>query len=397
MSNTLSATEIVDSIKSNNLRIAYYSVTDSNNDIVKLTRWKFLNLNPDDDEDEEDKLVREYFYKNLEPDSYRLTLGPYCVIEKTQGNIGKENVFKHGEDLAIDIKEAGHLLLYPNQFFVLGSNEYIEVSDKLGGTILPNVRNTDVGLSPPSGCIDPTWKGIIQLGMINLTDYTKQLYYMDAVCLVRFHRHSKPVSAELSERFSSKRPHFGNNWWQIEDEKGRSIFPRRKEYSVGGEFRSFYDMEKRKEKWLVWLKKVAAGVGAAGFISLVAYLTNLSNKMTTASDNSIAIASLSEKISALESTADRLADIDTYEMKIPPSKIGKIYNNQFNLPKGVKQKPFSAIRCEDISKISYKFEYIKGTNGNYESIRLVVESLIDTSSEISIQIMIVSYPEIRNS
>ncbi len=393
MSSTLSATEIVESVKSNDLRIAYYSVTDSDNKLVKLTRWKFVNLNPDEDNDEEDKLVREYFYRNLEPDSYRLTLGPYCVIEKSQGNIGKEHVFKHGDDLAIDIKEAGHLLLYPSQFFVLGTNEYIEVSDRLGGTILPNVRNTDVGLSPPSGCLDPTWKGIIQLGMINLTNYTKQLYYLDAVCLVRFHQHSKPVSADISERFSRKRPHFANNWWQIEDEKGRSLFPRRKEYSVGGEFRSFSDMEKRKEKLVRQVKNIVTGVGILGFISLVAYIANLSSKMATASSNSVAIATLAEKVQGLESTADRLAEIDTYEMRIPSSKEGDIHNNQFNLPKGVKQIPFATIRYEEASQISHKFEYIKGTSGDYESIKLKIENLVDSSYEIGIQILIVSYPD----
>jgi hypothetical protein len=170
------------------------------------------------------------------------------------------------------------------------------------------VRNTDIGLSHISTIIDPSWEGILQIGLTNSTKFTKQLLYLDPLCVVRFHRIKKQENAEIFERFKQARPHYGNNWWTLEKERGRSLFPRRKEYSRGGEFRKRILREWKKEKYIHNTLKV---LGISAILSGVFFVAKLDEKVQRAHDNSIAIDRLEIKFDDFRRTADQTYLIKT--------------------------------------------------------------------------------------
>jgi len=121
MGNILPAIKIIEYIKSGDLKIAYYSIRDEKkNEIITLDRWRFLNLFPEKDGDVTDQLIREFFYSNLEPDSYRCTLGPYCVIEESIGKVGKEFITERNGEFSINIKEAKHFASLSGAIFSFG-------------------------------------------------------------------------------------------------------------------------------------------------------------------------------------------------------------------------------------------------------------------------------------
>lgn len=382
MGKILAAHGIVEAIKSGDLKIAYYSIKDKNNEIIHMKRWRFVNLYPEKDIDAIDADIREYFYSNLEPDSFRCTLGPYCLIEERIGNKGKEFVFKQSGELAINIKKANHLLLYSKQFVLIGSNEYIEVSAKLGGTVFPNVRNTDVGLSPVTGCLDPAWKGVLQLGIVNLTDYTKQLHYLDAICLIRFHLHSTATNTDLIERFRKKRPHYGNNWWDIEDEKGRTLFPRRKEYSVDGEFKKYLDKERNTKEVANFLKKLGASIGLIGGIGLITYIVKLSYQMNTAIDNSLKIVRIEQRLESIK----EINFINTFSLDIPKSLEGSMKEYYFQFNKTSDIKPFISLSSSELEKFRYTVKFKKFDN-NFVGVSIQIFLLTDTDNKITVDLL----------
>jgi deoxycytidine triphosphate deaminase len=315
----LSAAEIIEAIKNGEILLSYYSVPDpeSEKGILSIKERRFLRIDELSDKDRVDSQIIEYFYKSLEPDSMRLHVGPYAMIDVVVGRDNPEFVSKRAEEFILDVKSSGKLLLYPQEFVLLGTNEWIKVSDTIGATLYTNVRNSDIGLSHISTIIDPTWEGVLQIGLTNPTKYTKQLLYLDPICVVRFHRINKQTDEELFERFRKTRPHYGKDWWDLENQPGLSLFPRRKEYSKDGEFRKRIldeakrekeeqerekeerEKEKQERERRKKFEKIILSLGLSAIFASLFFVGRLAERLETAQSNSVAIGRLEGELAQL--------------------------------------------------------------------------------------------------
>lgn len=253
----LSAYEIVDAIINGELKIAYYFIPGKNGKLKKFSTKKFVKFPASADDDADDKLVREFFLESLQPDSITIHVGPYAKISDAVGKKRKSSVLERKGDKILKVGERGQLIFLPEEFLLVGTNEYFEVSDKIGASVYSVVRNTDIGLSQLSAIIDPTWKGILQIGISNGTRFHKRLNANDALALLRFHKIdlnpndalNKKSFDSIKEKFRDQRPHFGLDWWKLEAEEGRSFFPVRKEYEPLGDFDKQQKNEARSRKF----------------------------------------------------------------------------------------------------------------------------------------------------
>ena len=291
----LSSQEIVDAVDAGEIRIAYYAI-EKDNAIVTLPEIRFAKPKPNDSDDDIDIHVRKEFFKSLEPDSFRFHMGPYAKVEELRRGELKKFIFVRGKEYVFNVKEAGKLIIYPQEFVLLGTNEYIEVSESIGASLCTNVRNTDIGLSHISTLIDPSWRGILQIGITNPTNYSKQLAFMDAICILRFHRLEGYPRMDIIDKFRSTRPHFGNNWWDIEKEKGRSFFPIRMEYSHGGDFYRRIAIERTIQQVLQVGKYIGVGALFAGAVSLF----DLYNKMNKLDAQNEKILNIEHRLNDIE-------------------------------------------------------------------------------------------------
>lgn len=268
--------------------------------LVHLPSKRFVRLEVSETDDELDRNIRAYFYQSLEPDSLILHVGPYATVEVVRRGDQRQYVRRDGGQNVFDIKASGRLKLFRNEFALVGSNEYIELADNVGASLFSNVRNTDIGLSHISTLIDPSWHGKLQIGISNPTRFSKELAYLDALTVVRFHQLTDTAPHDILERFRSRRPHFGDDWWTIESEPGRRFFQLRKQYSPDGEFARNISSENRSQKikgLAQWISIVTLAVGGVFFVA------KLYNRIEDAADYRERIVRVEQKQSMLDEIA----------------------------------------------------------------------------------------------
>lgn len=326
MGTFLSAKEIIEAVDGGELRIAYYSIKKPSGEIVHIGEKRFV-LPEAKCVESLDKDIRKYFLTCVEPDSIAFHVGPYASVETLKGSRQRQFIISRGNENVFNVKESGKLLLFPGEFILVGSNEYVETSAKIGASLYSNVRNTDIGLSHISTMIDPSWKGKLQIGISNPTRYTKKLDYLDEVCIIRFHRLDAEPPAEIIDRFRDRRPHFGNDWWSIEKESGRKFFPIRREYSAGGEAEKGIRTEKIKQK-LVENAKIIGTVFGAGVLASGAYfVAKLSNRLEDFS-------TYPDRLQAVESGQKRLDEINKtfHVIRSGTASLSTIENKRASFP-----------------------------------------------------------------
>lgn len=255
----LSAIEIIESIQTGDIKIAYYAIKNADGEIVRLPEKRFLKPVEDENDDEYDRLARDFFIKSLQPDSLTIHIGPYVKVPKSDFSERSKYTFERKSSNILKVYDLGRLVFRPNEFLIIGTNEYIEVNNNIGASLYANVRNTDIGLSHVSTMIDPSWMGVMQIGVTNLTPYHKQLNLDDAISILRFHKISKNTanneinalkSQDIIDKFHRERPHFGLDWWMLERDEGRSFFPVRKEYAPLGDFEK--ELQAEQFRKLIW-------------------------------------------------------------------------------------------------------------------------------------------------
>ena len=109
----LSQLEIIDRVKSGDIKIAYYSLYDKNDKLIKLPPKKFVRVEVSSDDDELDVLARAYFLSSLEPDSFALRIGPYAKLEKPRGWTSLPNTFERSGDVIQNVHDNGFIHLRP--------------------------------------------------------------------------------------------------------------------------------------------------------------------------------------------------------------------------------------------------------------------------------------------
>lgn len=269
MSTCMSRKEIIEAVADGRIKIAYYAIR-TNSKIENIGSKRLVKPWPANTDDDLDKKVRAYFFESLEPDSLTIHVGPYAVVEYTKSGDRAKHVQTRAGQSILNIKDAEALKFYPLEFVLIGSNEYFEVDGTIGASLSSNVRNTDIGLSHVSTIIDPTWQGKLQVGVSNMTRVSKELKYLDALCIVRFHALAAPTPADVADQFRKTRPHWGEDWWNVESQKGRTFFPVRLEYEPEGEGTKRVEWERKKQAAIAAGKIFLGVLGIGSFVSVIA-------------------------------------------------------------------------------------------------------------------------------
>lgn len=360
----LSATQIIAAVKEGSLRIAYYAIKKTDGSVVQIPEKRFVSLHPTPRKDEVDELIRDYFLRSLEPDSLAFHVGPYAAVEVVRRGHQRQFLKDSAGQHVFDVKTCGSLILYPGEFVLVGSNEYIETSSTLGASLFSNVRNTDIGLSHISTMIDPSWHGKLQIGIANPTRFSKELSYLDALSILRFHVLSESPPADIVDRFRQRRPHFGDDWWTIEAEPGRRFFQVRKEYAPGGQFAKRIRSEFRSERVLVAAKRGAQALGLASAVTALFFAAKLYNRIEDSAD-------YRERIVRLEQQQDLLREMSkTFHMiKTGTQQIdfGDPRSLEFAVPfdTDFSSPPFVVVNVPDVSGSQYdttvRFQSSAGT------------------------------------
>jgi deoxycytidine triphosphate deaminase len=208
----MSYEEILDAIKNGEIRIAYYAIKDSLDQTMKFDKEEFVDLAVSPTGNKKAIEIAEYFKRSCKDDSVYFHVGPNAKIEITSWIDNRKFLtFETNSNPIHSIEKSNEFKVYPQQSIVVETSEYIELSDKIGASIYATVSKTNLGFSHISTIIDPRWKGVLQIGIANLSRYPQHLDYLDEFCTVRFHRlddiSKKPPRPE-------NRAYFERNWWK---------------------------------------------------------------------------------------------------------------------------------------------------------------------------------------
>jgi len=215
----MSSQELKKCIQDGKIKIAYYAISFSSDEAKKVghRRDVVLELDTNDvrsDESPSDEAIRDYFLDSLKGDSIYFHVGPYAQVSFITNSRRRQN--RVGQTNIVNLEKLKYLTVAPGETIVVGTNEYIELSEDVGASIYATVGKTDIGFSHISTLIDPLWKGVLQISLTNLSRRPQKLKYLDTFCSVRFHYLAGEIDPNWQRRKSWK--HFANNYFE-ENEK----------------------------------------------------------------------------------------------------------------------------------------------------------------------------------
>jgi deoxycytidine triphosphate deaminase len=336
----LSYQEILEAITNGRIRVAYYSVKDSQGKFVKLPEKQFVDLTFKPDENEYAPIIRDYFYESCKADSVYFHVGPYAKVEIINRQEERRYLIERSSDYIFNIQEANDFTIYAKEHIVVGTNEYIEVSENIGASIYSTVSKTDVGFSHISTIVDPKWQGILQIGIANLSKHPQRLNYLDRFCTVRFHRldHTDPnhLTPEQALRFKEIRPHFARDWW-TQESLYREMFP------MGSIYMSSPGVLERllSERNIEGIKKIFAGFGITSGIATILFLgARLANKLEDLDKienlldrNTTGLIELREDLVSLDKQVLQIgSDEITFSSDQPSNSISVYFNEPLSTP-----------------------------------------------------------------
>lgn len=306
----LTETEIVQAVKAGQIRIAYYAVRKDGKPF-RLPRKVEVDVEPQEGEDEYKKLARAYFLDSLMADSLLLHVGPYALVERFVSRSGRRFTSLRQGQRILNVAEAEKLVFHPGEFILAGSNECVALDGETGGIVLSCIRNTDIALSHVAGPIDPAWEGKLQIGIHNASSFSKSIDFLDPLCSVRFYKLDAKANADTVSKFQRTRPHFGLDWWELEQNPERKMFPMRYAYSVneGLYTRALRYWRTSGKNRAVKLITAATAVSILlGLVHLTAVALDYRSKLEDERAKFDELKSISAKV-------DRLQDIQLEEMR----------------------------------------------------------------------------------
>jgi hypothetical protein len=223
----LSKDGIIEAVKAGEIKIQYYCLP-TEDGVEQLPGDLYVEYE-DKWSSELKRRVWCHFLSCLEEDSLKLSVGPYALVEgrspwrKLGDFLGARRFTVIAGQPLVELLKHPVLRIFSLENVLIGTNEVLCVSDKVGGSLFALVRNTDVGLPHISTVIDPGWSGKLQIGVTNPTAVPKEVRLCEPLCKVRFHCWSRSVG----ETHASEKAH-ASDWSSLERDRTREFFPRRK-------------------------------------------------------------------------------------------------------------------------------------------------------------------------
>ncbi|HGD8548599.1 TPA: hypothetical protein ACNE4D_002216 [Escherichia coli] len=147
---------------------------------------------------------------------FPLTLGP--VVKRYNKKVSKKVRFK-GKPYLQDLRYGDNtLLLEPYETVSILSNEYVETDSETGALIFPRLSLADVGVALIPTYVDPFWKGILQMTLVNNTRKTVKIKLGESIGVIFFNKADEALSEDYENSFPTNSHHFGQTWEKIIDQ-----------------------------------------------------------------------------------------------------------------------------------------------------------------------------------
>lgn len=342
----MSYEEILEAIRKKEIRIAYFALPDEQGKGRKIPRKEpfehnkddyFVNLDPPSN-DEYAIACGEYLKRSLKADSLYLHIGPYARVEfNSRGSEQREYLIKqeinNNYTFNFNIQKSSRFIVFPKESILVGTNEYIKLEGNIGASIYATVSKTDIGFSHISTIIDPWWEGVLQIGISNLSKSPQCLNYLERFCTVRFHRLATQPDEGLKHR--ENWPHLKNNYWFIEEDERRDLFPVRNSDPIPlhlrGKILGLWRSASIYRDDLVSIRNLILSsiqvIGIVGLVTLIFFIAKQANKLEDLNDISKNLQANKDSIVELKKDLDHLnrqeMQMGTAELSFSPIRSSK--------------------------------------------------------------------------
>lgn len=156
---------------------------------------KYNNLYKDN---EGKPLIENYIETNIQSVSYDLTMSEKIWVYDYDNNVldlsNKKSIESAFKEINIDF-EKGYFLK-PQEYILIKPKEYINMPDDLAGHIRPRTTFTRIGLIVNSQHINPSYSGVLPIGLTNNTNSIIKLNPGIGFCQIIFEKIDPPIPCD---------------------------------------------------------------------------------------------------------------------------------------------------------------------------------------------------------
>lgn len=229
-----------------------------------------------------DALLREPKTKSAR---LAITLGP--VVKRHERHVKKPLRFKNRKNYQ-SLLTNEQVEIKPRETISVLSNEYLQLDSVTAGIILPRLSLTDIGLTLVSTYIDPHWKGILQMAIVNNTSKSINLSLGEAIGVLFVFELSSEIDERLRDNHSNTSHHYGMNWKKIIETEEEPI-PTKKQAEARTTFGSI-------ENWLTENQnKLYKAVGSVSILVFIYFLAGVAQDISNFKSDLKSVSEVAQK------------------------------------------------------------------------------------------------------
>jgi hypothetical protein len=195
-------------------------------------------------------------------DRLRLTLGPLVLSHRYARLRGRANY--RGLPGVFDLRESQNRIeIRPGESITINTIESVSLDGSLGAITLPRLSHATAGLVLSPSYIDPCWRGVLVLNLINQTRKPIEIRFGERIAQTLFYEvDGEPLPDGFRNEFARKSHHYGLDWERVEG--GGDPFPLRK-----GPVPSRFQSELERVARVVFNRATAFGVTGLVLLGLI--------------------------------------------------------------------------------------------------------------------------------
>lgn len=169
------------------------------------------------------------FDQNFSGNRLSITLGP-LVKSNTHPHVRSRKRFRSHKSVTDLRKTGGKYKVRRGESITVNTNEHVSLGSEYGAISLPRLSLATEGLLLTSSYIDPQWRGILVLQLVNVNSRKITLKIGEKIAATHFYKVNETSLSEAdADKFVDKSHHYGLSWdLLLDDDSDRDPFPQRK-------------------------------------------------------------------------------------------------------------------------------------------------------------------------
>jgi len=242
--------KIEDLIRRKLIKISYTFYRDEMGQVSILPNEEFVN--PDNIE----SIAYKVFLKNFKGDRLNLSCGSIVYSHNYSTLSGRENF--NGKPNFFDLSKTNNeILIQPGETISIPSNERIALNDEIefsekeniyiGAIILPRLTLADAGLFYVPSYIDPTWDGVMQATLYNISEDPITIQIGEHLSVCKFYQVDGKPDKFFLDNFKKFNHHYALNWKNIFDGSKEPVLHGKKPSKEKSSFKQRLNKKKVKD------------------------------------------------------------------------------------------------------------------------------------------------------